>query len=249
MSDTPASTFFDDFGAVFEASVNWPKRLAYEEPFYRDLFARLGVASVLDAACGPGHHAAMFHRWGLRVQGADLSTAMIARARSQFPADVTLAWRQRGYTQPAQETFDAVICVGNSLALAADEAMAAQAIAQMIATAGRVLVIHLANMASWPDGPCLWQKCLRATLPEGPATCIKGVHRSGNRPFIELLVIADGDPPKLRHQSTAMLLLEAAWLEAQARHAGSSRVQILGGYRNEPYARASSVDLLLVAER
>jgi len=174
---------------------------------------------------------------------------MIQRAQSQFPEDPRLAWRKRGYTDPAGEPFDAVICVGNSLALAGDQATAAQAARQMMAAAAKVLVIHLANMAAWPDGPCLWQKCLRATLPDGLATCLKGIHRSGDRPFIELLVVADGDPPKLRHQSTAMLLLEAAWLEEQARAAGASRVQIFGGYRDETYARASSVDLLLVAKR
>ena len=75
---------FDDLADVYEAMIDWPKRLAHEEPFYRRLFERLGARSVLDVACGTGRHAAMFHSWGLRVEGADLSPAMIDRARSQL---------------------------------------------------------------------------------------------------------------------------------------------------------------------
>ena len=38
-------------------------------PFYRDLFAEAGVRTVLDTACGTGHHAEMFHSWGLASKG------------------------------------------------------------------------------------------------------------------------------------------------------------------------------------
>ena len=54
---------FADLTDVYEAMVDWPKRLANEEPFYRRLFARIGARRVLDAACGTGHHASMFHAW------------------------------------------------------------------------------------------------------------------------------------------------------------------------------------------
>ena len=40
---------------LYDALVDWPKRLANEEPFYRQLFERYNVKSVLDVACGTGH--------------------------------------------------------------------------------------------------------------------------------------------------------------------------------------------------
>ena len=36
---------FDDFADVYDAMIDWPKRLAHEEPFYRRLFERLALAA------------------------------------------------------------------------------------------------------------------------------------------------------------------------------------------------------------
>jgi SAM-dependent methyltransferase len=69
---------------VYEALIDWPKRLAHEEAFYRRLFERVGARSVADVACGTGHHAAMFHSWGLRVEGSDISLQMIEHAPGQL---------------------------------------------------------------------------------------------------------------------------------------------------------------------
>ena len=154
--------------------IDWPKRLAHEEPFYRRLFQRLGARSVLDVACGTGRHAAMFHGWGLRVEGADLSPAMIDRARTRFGQPDGLRWAVRAFDQPTPKTepFDVAVCVGNSLALAPDMATVERAIRQMLAAvrSGGAIVIHVLNLWHLPDGPCVWQKCLRAALSGGADT-------------------------------------------------------------------------------
>ena len=177
-----AGAVFDDLSDVYDAMVDWPRRLASEEPFYRRCFQRVGAASVADVACGTGHHAAMFHSWNLRVEGSDLSPRMIDRARSVFGEPEGLRWVVRGFEQPfeAAASWDAVVCVGNSLALAADAAAARHALSQMLAALrdGGVLVLGVLNLWRLADGPCLWQKCRRATLPQGEAWIIKGVHRA-----------------------------------------------------------------------
>ena len=40
---------FDDLSDVYEAMIDWPRRLAREEPFYRRLFERSDARRVLDA--------------------------------------------------------------------------------------------------------------------------------------------------------------------------------------------------------
>src|SRR5512136_150671 len=99
---------FSDLTDIYEAMIDWPKRLAHEEPFYRRLFDRLGVRSVIDVACGTGHHATMFHSWGLRVEASDLSPTMIERALSSFGQSPSLQWTVRGFDQPIAfaEPFD-----------------------------------------------------------------------------------------------------------------------------------------------
>ena len=157
---------FQDLTDVYEAMIDWPKRLANEGPFYRRLFEQYGVRSVVDVACGTGRHAAMFHSWDLQVEGADLSPAMIDRARASFGEPAGLRWVVRGFDQPIapESPFDAAVCVGNSLPLAPDMATVRQAIGEMLAAVrrGGLLVIHALNLWHLPDGPCVWQKCRRA---------------------------------------------------------------------------------------
>src|ERR1035437_7961512 len=105
---------FDELTDLYEAIIDWPKRLSREEPFYRRLFAQVQARRVVDVACGTGQHAAMFHQWGLVVEGADLSGNMIAQARRRFAESPTLRWAARSFEEPipAAEPFDVAICVG-----------------------------------------------------------------------------------------------------------------------------------------
>jgi SAM-dependent methyltransferase len=243
---------FDDVADAFEAITDWPKRLAHEEPFYRRLFARLGAERVLDVACGTGHHAAMFHSWGLQVEGADLSPAMIDRAKARFGEPQGLRWRVRGFDQPVEptESFDVAICVGNSLALAPDAATAERAIWQMLAAVrdGGAIVVQVLNLWRLADGPCLWQKCHRLTSPDN-ALILKGVHRCGSRGYVEWVLADLSGQVTFRSESTPFLGLERSDLDRMAKAAGANKIALFGGYQNRPYQRQQSVDLVMVAEK
>jgi len=280
---------FDDFADAYEAMIDWPKRLAHEGPFYRRLFDRLGAGSVIDVACGTGQHAAMFHSWGLRVDGADLSPAMIDRARSSFGQPRGLRWTVRGFDEPVEpaEPFDAAVCVGNSLALAPDVATVERAIRQMLGAVreGGAIVVQVLNLWRLPDGPCVWQKCRRAALPasapddshkgtdvlfadkgshavnhlpspssvpplsSGDVLILKGVHRCGDRGYVELIVTDLSGNAAMRSEATPFLGLEASELDRMARTAGAKEVAIFGGYQDQPYDRQQSVDVVMVAEK
>ena len=115
-----ANPSFDDLTDIYESMIDWPKRLDHESSFYRRWFASAGVHSVVHVACGTGRHAAMFHAWALRVEGADISPKMIDRARATFGEPAGLRWVVRGFDRPIEppQPFDAALCVGNSLARA-----------------------------------------------------------------------------------------------------------------------------------
>lgn len=248
-----SSSLFNDLTDVYEAMIDWPKRLAHEEPFYRRLFAQSGVRSVLDAACGTGRHAAMLHGWGLRVEGADISPGMIQRAQAIFGQPDGLRWTVRGFDQPVQpaEPFDAALCVGNSLALAPDRVTVRRAVAQMLAAVrpGGPVVLHVLNLWRLPDGPCVWQKCLRTQLAQGDVLIVKGVHRCGPQGYVELVVAAAADGAILKTDSVPFLGLEAADLAEMARGAGASTVECFGGYHDQPYDRHQGVDLVVLARK
>ena len=67
---------------------------------------------------------------------------------------------------------------------------------------GGVVIVQVLNLWRLEDGPCLWQKCLRTVRAPreawslGDVLVLKGVHRSGSRGFVELVVMRpDGGPP------------------------------------------------------
>jgi SAM-dependent methyltransferase len=249
MAESP----FQDLTAIYDALVDWPKRLAHEEPFYRRLFERIGARRVADVACGTGRHAAMFHSWGLCVEGSDLDPNMVELARAKFGEPEGLRFVVREFDQPirATEPFDVALCVGNSLALAPDAATTARAIHEMLAAVrdGGAVVAHVLNLWRLPDGPCVWQKCLRASLAQRDVLITKGVHRSGARGYVDLLVAPVDAPEQVQSESVPLLGIEASELSRMAAEAGASDVQLYGGYREEPYERIESTDLILVARR
>jgi len=276
MPETPAPTpgnvgntvrgadAFEDLAEVYEALIDWPKRLANEEPFYRQLGAELEVRRVLDAACGVGRHAGMFHGWGWEVQGADLSPAMLTRAQANFPADMRLSWVVRGFHQPHEQPYqpyDLVICVGNSLALVPDEACVRQAVARMLEAVrpGGALLTQVLNVAALPEGPCIWQRSLRTTLAGGGlggtahsgggVVVVKGVHRVGGYGYVELVVVPLEQPNKFRSESVRFLGLTRETLASAARDAGAAEVEFFGGYQRQPFDPARSGDLMMLARK
>ena len=154
---------FDDLAEIYEAMVDWPSRLTREEPFFRRHFAAAGVQSVVDVACGVGRHAAMFHSWNLRVEGADLSPRMIQLRRERFGEPVGLRWVVRSFAEPipADTPFDAAVCMGNSLPLASQRADIELALGRMFAAVrpGGLVLVHVLNLWRLPAGPATWEKC------------------------------------------------------------------------------------------
>ena len=121
---------------------------------------------------------------------------------------------------------------------------------------GGLVVIHLLNLWRLADGPCLWQKCLRATLPQGEVLITKGVHRSGNHGYVDLIVAAlhgevgiQSKSVQMQSESARLLAFDVPDLEQMADQAGAAGVEFFGNYQNGPFDRLKSVDLIAVIEK
>ncbi len=241
---------FDDLTDVYEAMIDWPRRLAAETPFFRGLFERAKAKRVADLACGTGRHAAMFHSWGLQVEASDISPMMIQHARETFGEPAGLSWVVRGFDRPPAGVFDAVVCVGNSLALAPDKAAVGAALRQMLSALrpGGVLAIQVLNLWRIPPGPCLWQKVVRKDLSQGRSLIVKGVHRCDDMGYVELVVVGDDAAEgKYRSHSARFLGIRAGELETMVRAGGAEDVAFFGGHQQQPYDANTSTDLIMVA--
>jgi glycine/sarcosine N-methyltransferase len=117
------TTAYDAFSSDYDRFVNWPGRLAAELPFLQQTLRAAGARRVLDAACGTGMHAVALAQNGFSLAGADLSAGMVERARANAAAaQVQVPFVAAGFGHlagvfRAQEidSFDAVLCLGNSL--------------------------------------------------------------------------------------------------------------------------------------
>ncbi len=110
---------YDEFSADYDRFVDWAGRLQVELPFIEERLLAVGARRVLDAACGTGAHALALAERGYQVIGADPSTGMIDRAR-QVATDrgLDVDFVVAGFGQMAAlagNSFDAVLCLGNSL--------------------------------------------------------------------------------------------------------------------------------------
>jgi len=131
---------------------------------------------------------------------------------------------------------------------------------------GGAIVVQVLNLWRLPDGPCVWQKCRRvspcgagvsparaagtaAQQGSNDALILKGVHRCGDRGYVDLIVTDLSGEPAMRSESTPFLGLEAADLDRMAKAAGATKIAIFGGYQDQPYQRQESVDLVMVAEK
>ena len=112
---------YDALAVDYDRFVNWEGRLAHELPFFEHLFDEHLAAEmprILDTACGTGQHAIALARRGYEVLGTDLSTAMIERARANaIAAGVAARFvvAAFGHLADLGETFDILLCLGNSL--------------------------------------------------------------------------------------------------------------------------------------
>jgi 2-polyprenyl-3-methyl-5-hydroxy-6-metoxy-1,4-benzoquinol methylase len=234
---------------VYDAMVDWPRRLANETPFYLWAFERVGAKRVLDAACGTGHHAAMFADWGMEAAGADVSAEMISLAQKRHGQKAK--WAVRSYSERPDEEFDVVVCTGNSLPLAGSLEAAEEAVHAMAGAVrpGGMLVLHALNLGSREEGVVIWDKCMWAELEGKRRLLLKGTHRSGGFGHVELLLVDAGEKPVLQSRSPWFLWLKAEQVAQWCREAGCGTVEVYGSWRREAFDVAKSTDLIVVATK
>lgn len=237
---------FDVMSEAYDAMINWERRLGNETPLFRWVFEQARARSVMDAACGTGRHAAMFASWGLRAQGADVSPEMIAWCKGRHGERVSLSWAERSYTQKAPEMWDVVVCTGNSLALAGDVGVIEQGIAAMAGSAGKALLLHVVNIYARQEGPVVWDKSLRVQLSAGEYLLQKGIHRCGERGYVDF-VLTSLERFDVTTRCVEFAGLRQSWLREQLQKHGFTSVQIFGGYGRQEFDESASSDLIAVA--
>ena len=250
MSQVP---LYDELAVDYDRFVNWEGRLSHELPFFTSLFEQHGVRRVLDAACGTGHHAVALAQKGYHVAGADLSAPMIARAGENASAhgvEVSFSVAGLGGYAALGQSYDAAICLGNSLPHLLSEAAVAEALADFAAVLrpGGLLVIQNRNFDR------VWREKERFMPPQS--------HRDAGGEWIfvrfydfheesltfnMLRLRRMGEDWAQSAESTDLRPIVAVDLVPALESAGFSPVTLYGSYDGSSFDPAASGDLITVA--
>ena len=129
-----------------------------EASFFERLFSEHAVESVLDCACGTGHHLHLFHTLGYQVAGSDISDAMLIQARKNL-VNAGIPLHKVDYRQLPQhfeQRFDAVVCLSSSLLHMPTEAEARRALHSMhgvLRDGGLLILSQGTTDRQWQEKP------------------------------------------------------------------------------------------------
>ena len=108
----------DDFVDKWDELIDWDGRTKGEGEFFMEELKKRNSKKILDAATGTGYHSVRLLKAGFEVHSADGKKNMLAKAfdnariRGLMLRTIHADWR--ALTQHIHESYDAVICLGNS---------------------------------------------------------------------------------------------------------------------------------------
>jgi glycine/sarcosine N-methyltransferase len=259
MNDTNA---YDQFSEDYDRFVNWKARLALEIPFLTsELSAPAcqtgGTASILDAACGTGHHAVALARQGFECAGADSSAKMIEIAQTNAQsANQDVLFKQAGFGQLFQafngQSFDSMICLGNSLPHILDKNKMVEALTDFKAVLrpGGKLIIQNRNFDSVIKDKKRWMD--PQTYREGDKTWFfirfYDFDEDGLITF-NILILSSQDGENFDQQviSTRLWPVKKEKMVQLLEQAGFKNIRTYGDLQGSPFLLDSSGNLVITA--
>ena len=257
----------------YDQMVDWGKRLAREAPFFRDLFARVGVSRVVDVGCGSGKHAIMFAEWGHEVTGVDPSESMLAQARENAAAaGVGVRFVEGGFGELERLVGggqDAVVTLGNGLPHVDGVRGLHEALRDFAAVLrpGGVVVLHLLNHGRLIDGRIRMMPAVLRETPEGDRVFLKVLDYVEDGimfDFVTLTRAPDAAPSAdnafayddpgatgwhLRSRRSVHTALPVELLADALAGAGFDQVAAFGSHAGKPLDRAADESVIVVARR
>ncbi|MDI6814357.1 MAG: class I SAM-dependent methyltransferase, partial [Desulfitobacteriaceae bacterium] len=248
----------------YDRFVNWKERLAYELPFLERLLDSVPHPQgerlhVLDTACGTGMHAIALAQRGYIVVGTDLSPSMIAQAKQNaLAAGTSLRFETVGFGAQAallgEKSFDAVLCLGNSL----PHLLTEEALDEALADFYRLLRPKGAVLIQNRNFDQVMQNRQREMEPqsireEGREWLFIRFYdflENGLIRFNFLTLSRQADQPwKQDWQSSFLRPLLADELSKSLLLAGFPDIQLFGNLAGEPFNPQSSANLVVWARR
>ncbi len=245
--------FYEEIADIYDEMTRFNQRLEKEIATLESWRQRYQFETALDVACGTGLHALALARLGVTVTGADLSEAMLAKAKAHaLKAGENIAWVHASMQQLAMRlpsgTYDAIFCLGNSLPhllKSADLEAAFASFAALLAPQG-TLVLQILN----------YERVL------AQQERIVGIRRQDDTMFVRFydfhpptmtfnLLTINAQEPNCPHHlhSTTLYPYQREELTTNLTQRGFTSIHSYGSMQFQPFNSQTSADLVLVAQR
>ena len=219
--------------------------------FFRRLFVKNRVDTVLDCACGTGRHLLLFHSLGCQVWGSDVSESMLAQARNNlahYGVEVLLHKADyRDLPDRFDRRFDAVVCLG-AIGYMPDEAEVLRAFGRMRAVLreGGVLVLTtIPTDRQWQEKP---RFALAANNERTSRLFVMDyLERRVHYDILDIFHSQETSGLDVWNAELTVLLRDDQ--ERLLKAAGFQNVEFYGSFGLDPYDKQTSDKLITVAQK
>jgi SAM-dependent methyltransferase len=244
--------FYNQLADDYDVMTGFEQRFVTERPFFHLLVERYGIRRALDAGCGTGLHALLLAQLGVAVTAIDISPTMLDYvARHGKEMGLHIHTMQASFDTLAGKfpaTFDAIFCLGNTLAhlLTADELRTALSNFAAILVQDGVLIVQLVN----------FERLLRSKER------IQSVKERGGKIFVRFydfepdgvrfnILKLERGGNSFRHtlQSLPLRAIRREELSEALLRSGFQQPSVYGAISLEDFTPDSSPDLVVIARK
>lgn len=250
-SENEIADFYDALASDYDTMTGFENRFVTERPFFRMIVERYGIKTAVDAGCGTGFHSLVLAQLGVSVTGVDVSRAMLeSLSRHAGQLNLPVHGVQAGFESLSQSlngTYDAVFCLGNSLAhlLSTDQLRVALDNFVSLLNPGGRLFIQILNY----DRILGQHERIQNVKEIGDTTFIRFYDYEGERVRFNILKLQKrGNTTEQSLKTITLNPIRKETLEAMLLHAGLAEISFFGGISLEHYVAGTSKDLVVVAQ-
>jgi len=241
--------FYDALAPHYDEMTGFQRRFVHEKPFFRLLVEKYNMTTALDAGCGTGFHALLLTQLGVQVTGIDISREMLQRAEQHArELGLTVEFLQANFEQPLKRTFDAIMCLGNSLAhVRTREHLHATLnnFARMLPP-GKILFLQNLNY----DRILAQKERIQSVKVSQGTTFVRFYDYEQDTIVFNLLtIVAANGSVEQKLQSVPLRPWRKAELVELLQQTGYEEIQCYGGISLEEYHPHSSKDLVILARK
>jgi 2-polyprenyl-3-methyl-5-hydroxy-6-metoxy-1,4-benzoquinol methylase len=244
--------FYDSLSADYDVMTEFPKRFVRERPFFHMLVDKHRIRTALDAGSGTGFHSLLLAQLGVDVTAVDVSPKMIGVVRKHAKTmGLKVKTRRTGFGEMAEKLrgpFDAVFCLGNSLAHAASlEELRSWLVAfSSVLRSGGMLILQVLNYE-----PILSE---RRSIPKkrtvGGKTFVRFHTYDAGRIVFNLVTSDEKESGNAQgRRALSLLPVLGSDLIPALTSAGFGDIRSFGGISLGAFLPKSSADLVILARR